>query len=824
MSTTTALGKVCVTPKGEFSPASGYERLDIVTYNGSSYLAKQNVPANTAISNTNYWQLIASEGAAAPSANVSAAVTSWLAENMTNPSNPAIDTSLSISGAAADAAEAGDVKRASKYRLQNLVEYLNLTSEPNSVYLGNCQWKIKAGTYSSTDQKAIFIYTNTTPPSELIAGRTYKIKIRGINSSSLPNARVILYTYVGNETTQQVYYSQDGDYILTWPSTTGGYIFWYAIIGAHTISQDYIFSMEIYEVDKDPDMYSRSFGWTSDNITESIRNFSSCDEVKTNGIYWVSSTGGVPAIPDFPLGAGLLYTSIAPNLNFAFQIAIPYGLVNQHMNYLDWQINNSIQIRFKKSGTWGNWTTIDAARGQDSLNVLDPPIFGSSSDRLSCDDINRTCILLSSSIGGESVSFYDAPFPAGWLWTICVPRELGSTPNIRFQMFFEYGSTTGRFLYRHRLVNNTWTSWVENSSSGGSGGNIYNNTYNITASPTITTDSNGWLQAVDTNTSSESGKTDMTASIMTMLYNTGYCHLGPGIFYVSGNIDMPSGSTLEGCGKDTIIRLLQTTTDGYIVRLKEYSTVKDICFSGAYSGNVPSNATTNNRKGIIFIGNRDGNTPSVSPSTTKFSTITNCWFEYLDSGFYGYNSGGGLQEGVATDNCYFYRCKVGINIAYWSEYHKFSNCVTFQCYYACVNNGGNNVFTACTFHGVIGLMMRNSTNTAHGSCVGCTFNHIDNMNYPETLGGGLAVDVDGVLTGFVFTGCQIWYGKIKVNNSVGIAFSDCLLGGSPNIEITGNYPAYFSNCIFHQTPTLSLNTTTKMLNCYLDSSGAQITN
>ena len=117
MSTTTALGKVCVTPKGDFRPASGYERLDIVTYNGNSYLAKQNVPANTAISNTNYWQLIASkgaEGAAVPSAEVSAAVTSWLAANITNPSNPPIDKSLFIDNAAADAHSTGSILLSAK--------------------------------------------------------------------------------------------------------------------------------------------------------------------------------------------------------------------------------------------------------------------------------------------------------------------------------------------------------------------------------------------------------------------------------------------------------------------------------------------------------------------------------------------------------------------------------------------------------------------------------------------------------------------------------------------------------------------------------------
>ena len=50
------LGKVMVVPKGAYNANTTYEILDLVTYNGSSYVAlkstKGNVPTNTA-----YWQL-----------------------------------------------------------------------------------------------------------------------------------------------------------------------------------------------------------------------------------------------------------------------------------------------------------------------------------------------------------------------------------------------------------------------------------------------------------------------------------------------------------------------------------------------------------------------------------------------------------------------------------------------------------------------------------------------------------------------------------------------------------------------------------------------
>ena len=58
----TALGKVKVTPKGTWSSGSTYVFLDIVSKDGSSYIAIQDVPANTAITNTAYWQQIAAKG------------------------------------------------------------------------------------------------------------------------------------------------------------------------------------------------------------------------------------------------------------------------------------------------------------------------------------------------------------------------------------------------------------------------------------------------------------------------------------------------------------------------------------------------------------------------------------------------------------------------------------------------------------------------------------------------------------------------------------------------------------------------------------------
>lgn len=58
---TQILGKVGVVPKGEYDGLTQYKKLDIVTYNGQSYIAKQDSQGN-APTNILYWQLLAEKG------------------------------------------------------------------------------------------------------------------------------------------------------------------------------------------------------------------------------------------------------------------------------------------------------------------------------------------------------------------------------------------------------------------------------------------------------------------------------------------------------------------------------------------------------------------------------------------------------------------------------------------------------------------------------------------------------------------------------------------------------------------------------------------
>lgn len=385
------------------------------------------------------------------------------------------------------------------------------------------------------------------------------------------------------------------------------------------------------------------------------------------------------------------------------------------------------------------------------------------------------------------------------------------------QILYEF--TGGRMWKRRDYGNNgaSWEAWhLISGEGGGGGGTVIENTYNITTSPTITTDANGWLQAVDTDTQSETGKTDMTGPIMSMLTDTGYCHLGEGIFYVSGNIDMPEGSMLCGCGDKTQIRLLQSTTTGYCVKLTDYSTIKDVSFSGSYSEITPT--TLGTRDGVHFVGGYE---------STPQKRCTHCVIENV---IFRNFSGAGLlcdetslspEDGLYATNLFFTNCYAGIYIRRYSEFNKFTNVCTTKCFFGVINNGGNNVFTACTLRATQTAFYIDGSapNSAHGTINGCTFCHTGEN-------AGSAITMENVTAGFVVSDCQFWYNSVDLTNCNGIAFSGCefgngITGTGKVIGITGGNTVMFTGCLFKDDPviTISNNSKVKFTGCFERDSG-----
>lgn len=88
---TTNIGQVSIVPMGAFNLGTAYKRLSVVTYNGSSYIAKQD-NQNIAITNTAYWYLLASKGDKGDTYEVTPEDLQAIADQITSDASSAFNT------------------------------------------------------------------------------------------------------------------------------------------------------------------------------------------------------------------------------------------------------------------------------------------------------------------------------------------------------------------------------------------------------------------------------------------------------------------------------------------------------------------------------------------------------------------------------------------------------------------------------------------------------------------------------------------------------------------------------------------------------------
>ena len=311
---------------------------------------------------------------------------------------------------------------------------------------------------------------------------------------------------------------------------------------------------------------------------------------------------------------------------------------------------------------------------------------------------------------------------------------------------------------------------------------------------------------------STNDKTDRSAEIEALLKSEGYCQLGAGVFYVSG-VTMPPHTTLAGMNGATRILLDPTLEAGFAVNINSFCTVRDLTVDGAEE-ECPHPAEVGERHGLLFLSD---STTKVWHEYPRNATVNNCTVRYFSGGgITCTDTGYSLRCIMAVSNCHILNCGVGINITRLSEYHDFSNVICTDNIYGCINNGGNNTFSACSFSAnEIGFMIDNeggkSPNNSHGTVTGCTFNHCGNNE-------GVAILLNGAGNGFVFTGCQVFFGKIIIKDSAGIVFNALNFGRKTSIDITGGGLVTFANSAFRErtdTPiTVTQNDAVRFAHCY----------
>ena len=397
----------------------------------------------------------------------------------------------------------------------------------------------------------------------------------------------------------------------------------------------------------------------------------------------------------------------------------------------------------------------------------------------------------------DSVAVYKMDTRKGALSPNSVVTFYNFTKTRKIEMLYYAGSSGNKYRWiLTDITNNNTINYTYNQ---------YANEYNISASPEITTDTNNYLQP-------SGDSTDMASAIETMLTQTGVCNLAPGDFYVSG-IDMSDSSMIRGSGTKTRIILLNSVSDGYAIKMGTRCIVEDCRILGSTSSYTPT-STIGTRNGIIWQGT--ATLSSTTSSKPARGTISNCYIQnFSGGGIYCQGTGTGISNCLNVANVFIADCTVGIYIPLLSEFNRFTNVDCRGCYYGSINNGGNNVFANCGFSkNIIGVMIDNeydqSTNSAHGTYTGCVFNHSGANN------DGIAIKLLGITAGEIFTGCQVFFGSIEINDSKGIVFDGCNLGTSIPISIEDGKTVLFTNCMFANVPTVTKtnNTDTHFANCY----------
>ena len=293
-----------------------------------------------------------------------------------------------------------------------------------------------------------------------------------------------------------------------------------------------------------------------------------------------------------------------------------------------------------------------------------------------------------------------------------------------------------------------------------------------------------FVESIDGTSTDESTMRNMYTKIQYLLNTYKYCKLGKGNFLISAAISLPEGAVLEGSGFDT--KLLVSQGDAkFAVTMTNKSIIKNLTITGNFNDLTHADlGSAGSRYGIAYR--------AETGKTNDSCIIDNVNIEnFTGAGIYSFNTGAGVDDGLFVNNTMIKNCYYGLWIPGSAEYSRFENMQITYCTIACLNNAGNNNFTNCIFHGYEKGFVINGTagNRGHGGCVNCAFNHIGNNN-------GVAIEIENLIYGFTFTGCNIWYGGINITESSGIIIANSILRLGNPINITNGDTIAFNGNMF----------------------------
>jgi len=500
------------------------------------------------------------------------------------------------------------------------------------------------------------------------------------------------------------------------------------------------------------------------------------DDFTSNGIYL--GTSNATNAPDIPTYA-LVVMHSTNSRNIITQLAIRWSPTSS---------TNLVAVRsgnLNSTPVFGDWRYLS--------NM--PLEYGGSKTNIDLNDVDNAIFLLADGQNTNTPANRTSGFVMAFNWA----------NNWAVQIFI---TINGNLVFiRRRNNREEWNDWTELGSGGDTEiTNVFNqyfNTYNVSATPTITADTNNYLAPTGDTT-------DMTSSIMTMLSTVGTCQLGIGTYYVAG-IDMPANTSIYGRGNGTVLRLIDGDNK-YAIKCNSNCTIRDLHILGSENTSYWSSETIGSRDGILWQGNFTQD-PNYAHQPIE-ALISGVFLSRLSgSGVHLYDTGNGISNALQMCNSFIHDCACGINIEYQSEYCVFTDVKIWHCHWGCVNNGGNNMFSNCGFSGCfVGFLIDNRNgdkpNNAHGSANGCVFNHIGGNQ-------GDAIQIYNTMAGYTFNGCQIFYGMIDLANAGGVLFTSCNFGPAPQIRILNGKATIFADDVFTSAPVFTITNNDKVVltNC-----------
>lgn len=169
-----------------------------------------------------------------------------------------------------------------------------------------------------------------------------------------------------------------------------------------------------------------------------------------------------------------------------------------------------------------------------------------------------------------------------------------------------------------------------------------------------------------------------------------------------------------------------------------------------------------------------------------------------------HNDAGGGETGrffhmIQLTNSSLYYNYYGLWFDQYGEYNQVSCCTFGDNYIGALNCGGNNQYVGCMYNSNwcgFALLGTDIVNESHGGCYSCTYNH----NSITGLGGGIAIYAKDSTVGWNFTGQNIWYGAVRLENCKGIIFNGTIVGNMQFSSVSSEglkNQNIFTNAYFH---------------------------